>query len=637
MHSPARYGRVFALIVACLSLAIAVLSALPRPGGPGSAAAAPAAPLQGGAVVTIGDNFFDPAEVTIRAGETITWIHNGIVPHTTTSKDEPPVWDSGTMTPGDVFTHTFPSAGTYDYECIFHALLMRGTVIVEPEDGTATATGMATQTATATGTGTQAPTATPTGAATGTHPTPTATGTEPPTATATDVPTVTVTTSATPTAGTPDPTPTPVPDGPEIGLVPVLEGLTAPVALRQPDDGSGRLFVVDQIGLIRIVDAGGQLLPEPFLDLRDRMVELRESFDERGLLGLAFHPEYAANGRLFVYYSAPLRDGGPEGWNHTSHVSAFQVSDDDPDRAAVDSEEVLLQVDQPQFNHDGGTIAFGPDGYLYVPLGDGGGANDTGMGHGPDGNGQDPSTLLGSILRLDVNAGGQTPYAIPADNPFLGDDDVRDEIFAYGFRNPFRIAFDRQTGDLYAGDVGQDLYEEVDVVLSGRNYGWNIREGTHCFDPDNPSMPPASCPSVGPHGRALVDPVIEYQNANAPGGLGYSVIGGVVYRGSDVPELFGRYVFGDWNSPLAGDEGLLLVATPGDTSGGTQWPFQRLRIAGDGLGGNLMAFGEDQAGEVYVLTNENAGPRGSTGRVWRIDAAEAPPGEQWSFLPWAER
>lgn len=542
-----------------------------------SGAAAVPASTQG-AEVTIGDYFFAPDEIRVQVGDTVTWTNEGAVAHTTTSSYDPPIWDSGSLSTGEVFTHTFTSAGTYLYECTFHAAQMQGSVVVERASPTASATVSATETAAA--------------------------------------------------SATPEATATPLPAGPEVGLEPIASGLTSPVALRQAPDGTGRLFIVDQVGLIHIVGPEGERLPEPFLDLRDRMVALMDGFDERGLLGLAFPSDFGREGRFFVYYSAPLRDGAPEEWNHTSHLSAFRVSEEDPNRADPASEQVILQVDQPQFNHDGGTIAFGPDGYLYVALGDGGGANDAGMGHGQDGNGQDPTTLLGSILRIDVVGAEARPYKIPDDNPFVDDPEARDEIYAYGLRNPFRIAFDPATGWLYAGDVGQNLWEEVDIVRAGQNYGWNLREGRQCFDPENPSDPPDRCADKGPAGRPLVDPVIEYLNANAPGGLGYSVIGGVVYRGSAMPSLTGRYLFGDWASPLADGDGLLLVASPGDLEDADLWPFERLRVAesaGGGLGAQLLAFGQDLDGEAYVLTSESSGPTGNTGRVRKLVPAGGTP------------
>lgn len=410
-----------------------------------------------------------------------------------------------------------------------------------------------------------------------------------------------------------------VPVGGTVGLDLVATGLTSPVQLLEPSDDSGRLLVVDQIGLVRIVTGDGVLLEEPFLDLRDRIVSLMPGFDERGLLGLAFHPDYAANGRLFVYYSAPLRPGGPPGWDHTSHISEFQVSAD-PNRADPGSERIILQIDQPQFNHNAGKVLFGPDdGYLYISVGDGGGANDVGLGHTPViGNGQDLTNLLGTILRIDVD--GAAPYEIPADNPFIGTIG-RDEIFAYGLRNPYRMSFDRG-GDreLYIADVGQELWEEVNLGAIGANYGWNIKEGTHCFDPDDPHHSPEECRDTGYLLEdPLIDPVIEYPNHHQPGGIGSAVIGGHVYRGAALPQFRGRYIFGDWSAHHFDEaEGLLLIAQPRKQG---LWKVAELRIQnrpGGQLGHYVLGFGEDAAGELYVFTTDNVGPTGATGNVYRI-------------------
>ncbi|HEX6909486.1 MAG TPA: PQQ-dependent sugar dehydrogenase, partial [Longimicrobium sp.] len=322
-----------------------------------------------------------------------------------------------------------------------------------------------------------------------------------------------------------------------VALALVAQGFTSPIALMEAPDRSGRRFVVDQSGVIRIITSGGSLVGEPFLDVRSRMVTLRANFDERGLLGLAFHPRYSSNGRFFVYYSAPLRAGAPAGYDHTARISEFRVSAD-ADRADAGSERILLQVDKPQFNHNGGTLAFAPDdGYLYISLGDGGGANDNQAGHVADwfaenggGNGQDlTQNLLGSILRIDVDGG--TPYGVPRSNPFVGGPGL-DEVYAYGFRNPYRFSFDMGgANDLLVGDAGQGLWEEVSRVERGGNYGWNVKEGTHCFDAENNRVSPASCPSVDPTtGIRLADPVIEYAHLSN-GGLGLVVVGGHVYRG----------------------------------------------------------------------------------------------------------
>lgn len=404
----------------------------------------------------------------------------------------------------------------------------------------------------------------------------------------------------------------------------VAQGLTSPVSLVEAPDRSGRLFVVDQAGMIRVIAADGSLRAEPFLDVRARMVALNPGYDERGLLGLAFHPQYGTNGRFFVYYSAPLRAGAPAGFNHTSRISEFRVSAN-ADRADPGSERIVLQIDKPQGNHNGGAVAFGPDdGYLYISIGDGGGANDTPAGHVDDwyadnggGNGQDiTQNLLGSILRIDVD--GATPYAVPPGNPFVSGPGL-DEIFAYGFRNPYRMAFDPGgANDLLVSDAGQGMWEEVSRVTRGGNYGWNVKEGTHCFDAEDNRNPPPSCPSADPTtGIPLTDPVIEYANV-ANGGIGVVVVGGTVYRGSALRRMRGRYVFGDWSRAFATPDGTLLVAAP---RGSGLWPVQELIVttsASGRLGHYLLGFGQDDDGEVYVLTTNNSGPTGTTGRVYRL-------------------
>ena len=412
-----------------------------------------------------------------------------------------------------------------------------------------------------------------------------------------------------------------------VGVREVASGLTAPIAIVSAQDGTGRLFIVDQIGLVRVLAADGTLLPAPFLDVRTRMVALRPNFDERGLLGLAFHPQYETNGRFFVYYNAPPRAAG---FDNTATFSEFRVSAD-PNAADAGSERVFLRLDDPQFNHNGGTLAFGRDGYLYMSLGDGGAANDVAPGHVEDwyadnggGNGQDvEQNLFGSILRIDVNAG--MPYGIPADNPFVGGPGL-DEIYAYGFRNPYRFSFDVATGRLFAGDAGQGLWEEVHLVEKGGNYGWNVKEGTHCFDAENNRTVPASCPSAVLSGvRAgdpLIDPIIEYANAANPfeAGLGRSVVGGVVYRGRNLPQLSGRYVFGDWSRNFGAPQGTLLAAT--EHQGGL-WRIQELRI-GNRPSGQLdhfiLGFGQDDAGEVYVGAQARSGPNpaNATGKVFKL-------------------
>ena len=423
-------------------------------------------------------------------------------------------------------------------------------------------------------------------------------------------------------------------DAPAVGLRLVADGLTSPVTVVAPPDASGRRFVVDQVGVIRILTADGELLPQPFLDLRSRIVPLDPEYDERGLLGLTFHPGYAGNGRFVVYYSAPLRPGAPPGYDHTARISEFRVSASDPNRADPASERVILEVDEPEFNHNGGTVLFGPDdGKLYISLGDGGGADDVGLGHVEDwyaanegGNGQDiQQNLHGNILRVDVDSG--VPYSIPPDNPFAATPGCAggcDEIWAYGFRNPYRMSFDMGgSHDLFVGDAGQELWEEVSIAVKGGNFGWNVKEGTHCFSTDNPDESPDDCPdTVGaPHPRAgdpLIDPVIEYANHHQPGGLGATVIGGHVYRGRALPQFSGRYVFGDWSRDEEEPDGSLFVAKPRNER---LWQLQQLRIATSPtgrVGSYVLGFGQDREGEMYVLTTDREGPAGTTGQVFRL-------------------
>ena len=409
----------------------------------------------------------------------------------------------------------------------------------------------------------------------------------------------------------------------------VAEGLTAPVSVTHAGDGTGRLFVVDQAGLIRVI-RDGALLSEPFLDLTGEIVAVNPFFDERGVLGVAFHPDYADNGRFFVRYSVP-RGGSPgepcfgtSRGCHSEVLGEFRVSGD-PDIADPGG-TILFSVDEPQFNHDSGGIAFGPDGFLYFTVGDGGGAHD-GLAddppsHGPIGNGQDIFTVLGSILRIDVDSGA--PYAIPPDNPFVGLPG-EDEIYAYGLRNPYRFSFDREDGRLFLGDVGQNLFEEVDVVEKGGNYGWVIREGFHCFDPFDPTNPPATCATTGPSGEPLLDPVAEYDH-----GDGIAIVGGFVYRGTRFHELAGKYVFGDFSRGFfPGNGRLFYLDADGDLSRVLEL---RLGDMNQPLGAYLLGLGEDEDGELYVTTSDNLGPAGATGRVLhiarleRITLCHIPPG-----------
>ncbi len=419
----------------------------------------------------------------------------------------------------------------------------------------------------------------------------------------------------------------PDPDAPtdQVAVELVADGFVSPVGYVSADDGTGRMFVVDQVGLVEIVDDEGNLIEGSFLDIRERIVNLSPGYDERGLLGLAFHPNFDMNGRFFVHYSAPLREGAPEGWDHTSVISEFSVDEDNPNVADPNSERIMITFDQPQSNHNGGHIVFGPDGSLYIPLGDGGGSGDEGLGHPDMGNGQDISTPLGSILRIDVNQEGS--YSVPLDNPFVDDEEGLDEIFAYGFRNPYHISFDRGgDNELFVADVGEDLWEEVNIVRAGGNYGWNIREGTHCFDPDDPTDPPDECPTIGARGEDLIDPIFEYRNARHDG-LGVAIVGGYVYRGEILTGLEGDYVFADWSRGFEGGDGSVFAATLEDN----EWSMRELSVSNGNDEGRLGLFikgvGEDADGELYLLATENSGPSGNTGRIYRIVDFDEPDDE----------
>lgn len=347
---------------------------------------------------------------------------------------------------------------------------------------------------------------------------------------------------------------TPVAPWTTIRLAPVADGFRQPLYVTHAGDGSGRLFVVEKEGRIWIIDQG-RVLPEPFLDITNK-VRSREL--ERGLLSVAFHPDYETNGRFFVNYTDQRGN---------TVVAEYRVSDD-PNKADPNSERILLYIEQPAANHNGGQLQFGPDGYLYIGMGDGGSAGD------PWGNAQNLRVLLGKMLRIDVDNGD--PYAIPPDNPFVGEEGVPPEIWSYGLRNPWRFSFDRQTGDLYIADVGQDNWEEVNVVLApdpgGQNFGWDIMEGFHCFEP------PEGCDMTG-----LTMPVVEYKIREN----GCAITGGYVYRGRRFADIHGTYFFSDFCSGRIW--GLRLQ------DGRWEWTqFLDTEL-------NVSSFGEGEDGEVYVV------------------------------------
>lgn len=392
-----------------------------------------------------------------------------------------------------------------------------------------------------------------------------------------------------------------------LGLQKIVDGLVAPVAL-EPLPGDGGMLIVSQPGQALLLQSDGSVRSTPVLDLRSAVTPLNPGFDERGLMDVVPHPDFANDRRVFAVYTIPPTEGTPDGYDCVVRLAEFPWP---AESASIDpaSARVLLDVPHPQANHIGGDLAFGPDGYLYVSLGDGGGGGDIGFGHTPEiGNAQDLSTLLGKILRIDINAvDDNRPYGIPADNPFVDTASARPEIYALGLRNPYRMSFDRENGRLFVGDVGQARIEEVDLVEKGGNYGWNRREGSTCFSAANPVVAPADCPDTGPNGIALQPPIVEYGH-----GDGISVIGGYVYRGDALPALDGTYVFGD----LRFDSGRLFTATQ-NAEGGWSLSSVPLMPAG-GAGGFLYAFGQDNAGELYVLTVDSFSTTQATGAVFRL-------------------
>lgn len=406
----------------------------------------------------------------------------------------------------------------------------------------------------------------------------------------------------------------------------VTDNLAAPLTVVAPPDDSKRLFIVDQVGKIWIIGADSSKISTPFIDISSKMVTLQTGYDERGLLGLAFHPGFKTNGKFYLFYTAPPRAGGPVSgtpWDNLTRISEFKVSASDANLADMSSEKVILEEDHPQLNHDGGTIAFGPDGYLYISIGDGGGADDNDVGHVPDwyadnagGNGQDIyNNLMGNILRIDVDNGD--PYTIPADNPFVGTA-AKKEIYAFGFRNPYRFSFDMGgSGQLIVGDAGQSLYEEIDVVTKGGNYGWNVKEGTACFNTDNDKQTRNSCPTSDSAGNPLIDPVVQLANAaNPSGGVATVVVGGNVYRGSLLPGMTGQYIFGIFSQD--GNANAKIYSATPVASGMWTYNTVSLKDFPDNLGQFIKGFGQDQSGEVYVTTSTEVGLAGTTGKVYRL-------------------
>lgn len=402
---------------------------------------------------------------------------------------------------------------------------------------------------------------------------------------------------------------------PKVKMEAFVTGLNSPLAMKQPA-GDSRMFVIEQWGRVMIVE-DGQLNGTPFLDIRSLVIDRHPDFDERGLLGLAFHPDFANNGKFYVSYSGPLDFQGDLGqmlwYSHSNIVSEFTVSADDPNVADRKSERIISSTPWPQFNHNGHWIGFGPDGMLYISLGDGGYANDWGIGHNvTEGNGQDLTTPLGKILRVDPATG-----KAPADNPFVDNEDADPRIFAYGLRNPWRCSFDTG-GDkgLYCADVQQNSFEEVNLITAGGNYGWRRMEADKCFNYIEPDNHPAECDKEG-----LIEPIMTYNNCTAqPNGCdGISVTGGYVYRGSHAA-WDGAYIYGDWSKQFGAMDGQIMIGVP-NSSGA--WERQLAEVVNmEGNKPYVLAFAQDNNGEVYALTSITTGPVGSQDTIYKITPGE---------------
>lgn len=422
-----------------------------------------------------------------------------------------------------------------------------------------------------------------------------------------------------------------------IGLRLMTEGLGAPIGLAPIPDDSGRLLVAEQAGVVQLLDREGKKSEQPFLDLRGKIVALGKGMEERGLLGLALHPQFKSNHKFYVVYSAPLRTNAPPKWDHAERLSEFKTTGADLAVADPASERVILEIDEPDWNHNSGRLAFGPDGFLYWAVGDGGAANDVGdvergRGHPPEGNGQKLDTLLGKVLRLDVDHG--TPYGIPKDNPYADGKKGLPEIFAYGLRNPWGISFDRGgKHDLIVVDVGQDRWEEINVIVNGGNYGWRLREGFDGFDPKNPNRAPTNSVTVGADGKPFVDPVFTYKTLRGrgtnPEAYGVTITGGYVYRGKAFPALVGKYIFADWSRSMAIPDGTLLVASiPPPGSSPARWTVEPLALKDFPNGrikSYIWALGEDDDGELYVLANGINSVVQTRGKVFKLVPLEKAP------------
>ncbi|MFP5081319.1 PQQ-dependent sugar dehydrogenase [Pedobacter sp. JCM 36344] len=358
----------------------------------------------------------------------------------------------------------------------------------------------------------------------------------------------------------------------------VAANLQAPTAMAFP--GNGRVWITEQTGKIRVMK-NGKLSEVPLLDLGNQMPKLNNGYEERGLLGIALHPKFKTNKKFYVFYSVPSYGK----FNHKDVIAEYKLAANE-EKVEENSEKIIITADKPDGNHNGGSVQFGPDGYLYISFGDGGGQGDK---HGETGNGQNLNTLLGKILRVDINT--DSAYRIPKDNPFVGKQGTRGEIWAYGFRNPYRMSFDKTSGQLFVGDVGQDTWEEVDIIKKGGNYGWRLVEGNHCYNP-----------ATGCDIKGIIKPIAEYNHRE-----GVSITGGYVYNGKSIPVLKGKYFFADWTGPA-----FYLKKI------GSSWQRGRVIFKNLPEGMKVTGFAEDSMGELYMLTNPDTGPGNKQGNVYKI-------------------
>ena len=406
----------------------------------------------------------------------------------------------------------------------------------------------------------------------------------------------------------------------------VVDGLVAPVDMATLPWDKGHLYIVDQPGQVYRIDpsAAKVELGKPWADLSGTIGALDPKYDERGLLSMAGSADKDMEGRIYFFHTVPSWPDLPDGYDHENVVVEFQSKGDVFDSA---SGRTLWNDHWPYMNHNGGSLAFGDDGFLYVSLGDGGNKNDVGLGHSePLGNGQDRTNQQGSILRLDVGPKILT-YDIPSDNPLVGLEGAP-EIWAYGFRNPSSISFDRSTDQLFAADAGQSMMEEVDLVEKGQNLGWSVKEGTLCFNEDDEYSPLDTCPDTDTYGVKLTDPILTYTNADSPkvdkaeGPVGTVVVGGATYRGSGVPDLqAGDYIFGSYSGDFEGTFGSLFVGRA-DSGSPTGWRLHPLDLGKETTGHFVLHVAADDNGEIYVLVSDTGVPSGTTGAVYRLVAGK---------------